>query len=82
MSRRTRIGYIPTSTLMELIDLPEGWRLIGANGSWDPPGLQVVVEADEFEEVPDNAESPRVMLHGEFLAMEGKPHGRIKVVSE
>lgn len=68
--RRTKAGFIPLETIAGLIDLPEGWRLIRAAAAWDPPGLQVLIEAEEFEEVPPNVESPRILLSSDLATVQ------------
>lgn len=59
--RRTRIVRLGARELEKMFDVPEGGRVIAVGTSFDPYSIEVVVDHPDYDEVPDEAQSPVVM---------------------
>lgn len=44
--------------LCQMLDLPEGLRVIGMAPCFDPTAFDLIVEGDDLDPVPDDTESP------------------------
>lgn len=65
--RHQVVGFISSHVLAQLIDLPAGTFLVKTMGSFDPPGIVLVLENADWPAIMENVEAPRVLLSVDLL---------------
>lgn len=67
MARRRRaLIFLGESDILNLLRIPEGVSLVGIRDNFYCNGLELCVEGEQFEEVPEGCEAPRVRSQLEY----------------
>lgn len=67
MTRRRVTAVLNVEMLAKVLDLPDGFRVVGVEGRLDPPSVLVAIESPTLPEVPPNQEAPRRWPDREFV---------------
>ena len=67
MTRRRVTAVLNVEMLAKVLDLPDGFRVVGVEGRLDPPSVLVAVESAELSEVRPDCEAPRRFPDREYV---------------
>lgn len=67
MARRRVTAVLNVEMIAQMLDLPEGFYVVGVEGRLDPPSLLVAVESAQLPEATPNAEAPRRWPDREYI---------------